>query len=144
VGLGRGLPRLVAAFLWLSWFLGSTNFLRQRRRDKSRLVAAGHGLSRLLDVSDVLRHRRWCDQVLLAVGNFDAAAVEMALGAIALDRAEGAGKAGAFVARGGVLDGQAVFVVAAGRDRSRLVVHTRRVALARRTSPRLSPESGGS
>ena len=48
-------------------------------RDLSRHVAADHGLSRLFDIGDVLGNRGRGDQVFLAIGDFDAAGIEVAL-----------------------------------------------------------------
>ena len=108
IRFGRGLPRLVEACRGWSLFRRCRSFLLRRCRDMPRLVAAGQGLSRLLDVGDVLGDRCRRDQVLFAVGDFDAATVEMAVAAIALDCSRGARQAGALIERDSILDREGV------------------------------------
>src|SRR3954447_13232139 len=135
---GRGLPRLVGARRGESHFRRRRGFLLRHRRDWPRFVAAGQGLSRLFDVGDVLRNRCGRDQILLAVGDFNAPAIEMAIAAIALNSARRARQAGAFIERDSILDREGI-VVGACRGRPRLVVPTHSVPLALRTARRLSP-----
>ncbi len=104
------LSRLVVAF-----------FRGDSCRDWSRHVATCRDRSHLLDIGDVLVHRRRRDQIFLAERGFDAAAVEVAFGAIALHAAGRAGESGAGIAlkassivRVKSLSG----LVATGRDRS--------------------------
>jgi hypothetical protein len=70
----------------------------------------------------MLSDGRFRNQIFFAELGFEAAAIEMAARAIALDRARRSRVAGVFVALGGVFDGEGIFAVWIGRDRSRQVV----------------------
>ena len=107
----RFLSRLVVAF-----FHGDTC------RDWSRHVAACRDRSHLLDVGDVLIYRSRRDQIFLAERGFDAAAVQVAFGAIALDATRRPGEAGARITLKRVVDCEREIAVGACRDKSRQVV----------------------
>jgi hypothetical protein len=97
-------------------------FLIMRSHDKPRLAAAGLGLSHLLDVGDVPIYRSRRDHVLVAIGDFDLAAIELSCGAVALNCASVAGEAGPRVTLDHFIDGKGKLFVAARRGRPRLVV----------------------
>ena len=103
---------------WLFWPLGC--------RVLSRQVATCRG-SQLGNLGDVAGDGRRRDLVLGAVGGLLAQAIEIALRAIALDRAYGARVTGVLVALCGLLDGERVDVGAC-RGLSLLVGHGRSVA----------------
>jgi hypothetical protein len=109
-------------------------------RGMPRLVATSRDRSHLLDIGNVLVHRRGRDQIFFAECGLDAAALKMTFGAIALNAAGRAGKAGAGIALDGLLDGESEVAVGACRDWSRRVVgHYVYDTAARPTSRRLSP-----
>jgi hypothetical protein len=107
----RFLSRLIVAF-----FHGDTC------RDRSRQVAACRDRSHLLDIGDVLIDRCRRDQIFLAERGFDAAAVQVAFGAIALHAAGCAGETGAGVTLKRLVDREREIAVGACRDKSRQVV----------------------
>jgi len=85
------------------------------------------------------RDRLRRDEIFFSERRFLSQAVEMAIGAVTLNRPRRAGMARVLVADGGVLDGEGV-LVGAGRGLSRLVVgHALDDTAARRTPRRLSP-----
>jgi hypothetical protein len=100
-------------------------------RDRSRLVAAGRDGSHLLDIGNVLGDGGGRYQIFLAELRLDAAAVQMPLGAIALDAACSARVAGAVITLGRLFDRQGIVAVGVGRGWSRRVGgHGIRIAFA--------------
>lgn len=91
-------------------------------RDRSRLVGACRCLSDLLDVGDVLVNRCRRDEILLAELGLNQPALEVSIGAIALDATGRPGETGARVALQGLVDRQGEIAVVGCRDRSRQVV----------------------
>src|SRR5262249_52963859 len=83
--------------------------------------------------------RRRSDEILLAVGRFEAPTIKVRLSAVSLDGSRSTGKSCSRIERKGVVDREGVVRVGACRDRSRLVGRMCRVSPARRTSRRLSP-----
>ena len=92
-----------------------------RCRDRSRHVGTGRDRSHLFDIGDVLGNRGRGDQILFAELGFDAPAVEVSFGAIALDASGSSGVAGMIVALGRFVDRKGIFAVGGRRDRSRQV-----------------------
>ena len=96
-------------------------FLRRDiSRGRSRQVATCRA-RKFLDLCEVSRDKLRRDEILFAERRFLSQAVEMAVGAVTLDRPRRARMARVLVADGGVLDGEGV-LVGAGRGLSRLVV----------------------
>lgn len=90
-------------------------------RDRSRRVGTGRDRSHLFNVGNVLGNRGRGDQILFTELRFDAPAVEMVFGAIALNASRRSGVAGMIIALGRFVDGEGVFAVGGRRDRSRQV-----------------------
>ena len=109
VGTGRRLCRQSIVAL-LSGDIG---------RGRTRQVAACRA-RQFLDLRQVASDRGWCDHVLVAEGRLLSQAVEMTLGAIALDAPRGAGMPGMLIACRRLLDGEGI-LVGAGRGLSRRV-----------------------
>ena len=108
------------------------------------MALAAQVLSRLVALPQCTRYASpqiRADHVLHTELRFHAAAINVAFGAIALDRTDGARMSGDGIPLGGFLDGEGIFGVVAGRDRSRQVVghrsdDNRLVPTSRRLSPK--------
>ena len=79
------------------------------------------GRANLLNVGDVLGDRVRRDQIFFTERSFDAAAIEVSLGAKALNASGGSGMAGMIVTRQGLVDRQGIFAVGGRRAVSRYV-----------------------
>lgn len=92
-------------------FILAFDTLDVRSRDRSHLFYVGN----------VLGNRGRGDQILFTELRFDAPAVEMVFGAIALNASRRSGVAGMIIALGRFVDGESVFAVGGRRDKSRHV-----------------------
>src|ERR1700692_862126 len=138
--LGRYMSRLVGACRRFLSRLVVPFLPGDSCRDRSRLVATGRGRSHLLQIGDVLVYRRRRNEIFLSEGSFDQTALQVALGAIALDATWRAGKSGTRVAFQRLIDIEGEIAVGTCRDRSRLVVgHGPNDNPPRSTPRRLSP-----
>ena len=135
---GRALSRLVGSCRRLGAWLLVALLRCDICRVLSRHAATGRDLSHLLDVRDVLVQGGGGDQVFFTEWCLDPATIEVALRAVALNAARGAGEPGAGVALDGLFDGEGEIAVGGGRDVSRQVVgHCIDDTAARPTSRRL-------
>ena len=91
-------------------------------RGMSRHVGTCRDRSHLFNVGDVLIYRRRRYEIFFTEARFDAAAVEVTLGAVSLNAAGRARETGTRIALQCLVDGQRKIAVGAGRDLSRQVV----------------------